>query len=66
MEFGNLVKKLFADISILHFSSFHTDTIDSDSLESYMTERAVQLYQELDDIVYDRIPSSSLFSHAQW
>lgn len=31
-----------------------------------MTERAVQLYQELDDIVYDRIPSSSLFSHAQW
>ena len=55
MEFGNLVKKLFSDISTLFSSFSHLDTIDSDSLDSYMTERAIQLYQELDDIVYNRI-----------
>ncbi|CBK21016.2 Protein phosphatase 2C [Blastocystis hominis] len=47
MEFGKLVKKFFSNI----------DYIDKYSLESYMTQRVIQLYQALDDVVYDLMMS---------
>ena len=56
MEMGGVVKRVFSDIRISSYPfSSSVESIKTDRIKEYLSEKVKSLYHELDDIVYNCI-----------